>query len=60
MTEAFNEDNTEYGEERLYDFLLRVHPAPAQDVLKGLLSELAAFRGAALQSDDITAVVVRT
>jgi sigma-B regulation protein RsbU (phosphoserine phosphatase) len=58
VTEAFNDQNEAFGEERLKEFLRANRARPAQAVLEGLVAEIRAFTGTAPQSDDITLVVV--
>jgi sigma-B regulation protein RsbU (phosphoserine phosphatase) len=58
ITEAMDMFRAEYGDERLAD-LWRSHPldAPGEFIAR-LMGDVADFRGAAAQSDDMTAVVV--
>jgi phosphoserine phosphatase RsbU/P len=59
VTEAFNDLNEAFGEERLKDFVLANRAKPAREVLDGLIAEIRRFAGSAAQSDDITLVVVK-
>jgi len=59
VTEAFNEINKAFGEERLRDYLRSSRAKPARAVLDGLIAEIRRFTGTAAQSDDITLVVVK-
>ena len=59
VTEAFNDQNEAYGEERLREYVLSSRAQPARAVLDGLVAEIRRFAGAAAQSDDITLVVVK-
>jgi len=59
VTEAFNNLNEAFGEERLKDFVLANRAKPAREVLDGLIAEIRQFTGTAAQSDDITLVVVK-
>jgi sigma-B regulation protein RsbU (phosphoserine phosphatase) len=59
VTEAFNELNEAFGEERLSVFLLANRALPARTILNGLVDEIRRFAGGAAQSDDITLVVVK-
>lgn len=59
VTEAFNERDEYFGEDRLKDCVTRNGDLPVQDLLAALLAEIRAFTGTAPQSDDITLVVVR-
>ena len=60
VTEAFDETDALYGEERM-DRCLSALPAeaPAAEVVRGLVADVAAFSGAREQSDDITLLVLR-
>ncbi|MCK9579827.1 MAG: SpoIIE family protein phosphatase [Methanoregula sp.] len=59
VTEAFNEKDEYFGEERLMDCISRHRSRPAKEIMDTLLEEIRAFSGAAPQSDDITLVVIR-
>jgi phosphoserine phosphatase RsbU/P len=59
VTEAFNEAEEYFGEERLMDCVGRHRSLPAKDVLDALLKEIQEFAGSAAQSDDITLVIIR-
>ena len=59
VTEAFNEKDEYFGEERLMDCVTRNRALPAQALLSTLLSEIHTFTGTAPQSDDITLIVIR-
>jgi phosphoserine phosphatase RsbU/P len=59
ITEAFNERDEAFGEERLSGFLRLNRAKPARVVLEGLIAEIRRFTGTAAQSDDITLVVVK-
>ena len=59
FTEAFNEDEQEFGDERLKEILLKnAHRSP-KDVLAEIQSALDAFVGSAPQSDDRTIVIAK-
>ena len=60
VTEAFNEADQLYGEDRL-DRCLGALPAEASaaEILRGVVADVAAFAGAREQSDDITMLVLR-
>jgi sigma-B regulation protein RsbU (phosphoserine phosphatase) len=60
VTEAFNLQNEEFGEERLADYVRSHRHDPVQEILDGLIAEIRIFCGTAPQSDDITLVVMRT
>jgi serine phosphatase RsbU (regulator of sigma subunit)/anti-sigma regulatory factor (Ser/Thr protein kinase) len=57
ITEAMNKDNQQYGEERLLHFAYN-YPAgkKPEDVIKDLTTDVKAFVGEAVQSDDMTMV----
>ena len=60
VTEAFNETDQLYGEERL-DRRLATLPAgaPAADIIRSVAEDVAAFSGTREQSDDITMLALR-
>lgn len=58
VTEAFDEKEECFGEERVRDCLRRNRSLPAQEILSALLDEIRQFTGSAPQSDDITMVVI--
>jgi phosphoserine phosphatase RsbU/P len=59
VTEAFNDRNEAFGEDRLRAFLQENQAGPAREILDGLVAEIRRFTGTAAQSDDITLVVVK-
>jgi sigma-B regulation protein RsbU (phosphoserine phosphatase) len=59
VTEAFNEDDDLYGEERLSRVVVADGALDASGLLERCLNDLAAFRGRAPRSDDVTLMVVR-
>lgn len=59
ITEAFNEQDADFSEERLVAFLEKNRSLPSRELLDGLLAEIRSFRGNAPQSDDITMMVLR-
>jgi phosphoserine phosphatase RsbU/P len=59
VTEAFNDQNEAFGEERLRVFVRVNREKPAREILEELVAEIRRFTGAAAQSDDITLVVVK-
>jgi len=58
ISEALNARGEEFGEDRLKRAWETRGASPPAQVIEGLLSEVEAFRGRALQSDDMTLVVV--
>jgi serine phosphatase RsbU (regulator of sigma subunit) len=59
VTEAMNEQNDQYGEERLWDLLHVNSSASASDLLHAVRISLAGFVGNRAQSDDITIVIAK-
>jgi phosphoserine phosphatase RsbU/P len=59
VTEAFNEHDEAFGEDRLRDFVRENRTKPARAVLDCLIAEIRRFTGTAAQSDDITLVIVK-
>jgi len=59
ITEAFNEVDVDFSEERLVAYLEKNRSLKAREILAGLLAEIQEFRGNAPQSDDITLLVIR-
>ncbi|MDO8871843.1 MAG: SpoIIE family protein phosphatase [Methanoregula sp.] len=59
VTEAFNPQDEEFGEERLMDYLQKHRNDPVQEIIDGLIDEVRRFCGNRPQSDDITLVIVR-
>jgi len=58
VSEASDATDAQFGEDRLRELWLTSRTLPAVRVLDRVFAEVEAFRGAAPQSDDITAVVV--
>ena len=59
VTEAFNGEFEEFGEERLTRIVKTCHTLPAREVIGQILSGIRTFTGTTPQSDDITLVVLR-
>ncbi len=59
VTEAFNLQDQEFGEDRLVTYLQKHRNYPVQEIINGLIDEIRRFCGSAPQSDDITLVIVR-
>ena len=59
VTEAFNEEEDYFGEERLIASITRNRSRPVQEIMALLLDDIRRFCGNAPQSDDITLIVVR-
>ncbi len=58
VSEATDPRGDQFGEERLLELWRNCAATPAQQVLDRIVREVELFRGAASQSDDITALVV--
>ena len=59
ISEAMNVDGIDYTEERVEEFLRNIGPMSAQGVLDKVQNEIARYTSGALQSDDITLVVMK-
>ena len=59
VTEARSPDGGFYGEERYRERLAEAAGRPAADIVDAVLADVAAFRGDAEASDDLTLLVVR-
>jgi serine phosphatase RsbU (regulator of sigma subunit) len=59
ITEARASDGSFYGEERYAVLLRRLAGADAATIVETIVADVAAFRGAAEPSDDVTLLVVR-
>jgi sigma-B regulation protein RsbU (phosphoserine phosphatase) len=59
VTEAFNAEGEEFGEERLLDALKRHAEGSAAQIRDAVLREVDAFVGEAPQHDDLTMMVFR-
>ncbi len=59
VTEATDEAEEFYGEERLLELLGRMRGDPTQEIVNELLEEIRTFSGSAGQSDDITMLLAR-
>lgn len=59
VTEAMNMANEEFGDEHLVDCVRHRHGQDPQVVLDELVGEVRAFCGDAVQSDDVTMMLVR-
>jgi phosphoserine phosphatase RsbU/P len=58
VTECWNPAQEMFGEDRLKEALTACAGQPASGIVQSVTDQLAAYRGAAEQSDDITAVVL--
>ncbi len=59
VTEAHDEDDNEFGEERLAEFLRPIRNEPADAIVDKVFREIARFAGAAPQYDDITLFIIK-
>jgi sigma-B regulation protein RsbU (phosphoserine phosphatase) len=59
FTEARNESNKEYGEDRLLALIGQNHSLSAHDLLSTSLQDLSAYRGSAPKIDDLTVMVLK-
>jgi sigma-B regulation protein RsbU (phosphoserine phosphatase) len=59
VTEAFNEREACFGEDRLVASITRNRSRPVQEIMAALLEDIRQFCGNAPQSDDITLIVIR-
>jgi len=59
VSEAFNEQDEQYGEERIASFLKDKNGDTPRTLIEGLLADVNAFAGTRPQSDDITILTVK-
>jgi HAMP domain-containing protein len=59
VSEAMDEDERFYGEERFLDLLRRNRTEPCHEILREVIEEVRAFSGHAGQTDDVTVLLVR-
>ncbi|HEX9003819.1 MAG TPA: PP2C family protein-serine/threonine phosphatase [Blastocatellia bacterium] len=59
VTEAQDEDENEYGEARVADFLRPISLEPAASIVEKVFTEIDRFAGSAPQYDDITLFVIK-
>jgi phosphoserine phosphatase RsbU/P len=57
--EAVNVAGQEFGAQQLADVVAQTHEAPARRIVDAIFEAVVAFRGAASQNDDMTAVAVK-
>jgi serine phosphatase RsbU (regulator of sigma subunit) len=60
ITEAFNEQGDEFGEERLMDALLRHRHQSAQEMLTAIVGDVRQFSKSREQHDDITLIIAKS
>ncbi|MGH9940386.1 MAG: GAF domain-containing SpoIIE family protein phosphatase, partial [Blastocatellia bacterium] len=59
VTEAQDEDENEFGEERLAEFLRPIRNEPAETLVDKVFCEIDRFAGSAPQYDDITLFIIK-
>jgi len=59
VTEAQDENENEYGEERLAEFLRPIKHEPAETLVDKVFHEIDRFAGSAPQYDDITLFIIK-
>ncbi len=59
VTEAFDIDGVQFGEERLVEVLRAVRETPARDLPRSVVGRVKSFERGAPQADDITCVVLK-
>jgi len=59
VTEAFNERDEYYGEERMTAAITKNRSRPAREIGVALLEDIRLFAGSAPQSDDITFILIK-
>jgi len=59
VTEVFNEENDEFGEERLREVIKTERKSPLNEIQESLLAEMNRFRGTRNFSDDLTTLMLR-
>lgn len=59
VTEAQDEDENEFGEERLAEFLRPIKHEPAEILVEKVFHEIDRFAGSAPQYDDITLLIIK-
>jgi sigma-B regulation protein RsbU (phosphoserine phosphatase) len=59
VTEAQDENENEFGEERLANFMLPIRSEPAEALVEKVFLEIDRFAGSAPQYDDITLFIIK-
>lgn len=59
VTEAFNEKDEQFGEERLVDLLFHRRKESVEGLVNGVLGKIKLFAGGLAQSDDVTLLALR-
>ena len=59
VTEAFDKDENEFHDSRLYDSLAKNNTSPAVQLVENIIGEVQNFTGGVDQSDDITCMALK-
>ena len=59
IPEAMNENEEEYSDEKMINFFLKHSDSLAKDYIDSLVKDVKEYSGTALQSDDITAIILK-
>jgi sigma-B regulation protein RsbU (phosphoserine phosphatase) len=59
FTEAMNEENEEFGEERLVGSIARNRDEPANSIIQNVCTEVETFAARRPQHDDMTMIVIK-
>jgi serine phosphatase RsbU (regulator of sigma subunit) len=59
VTEAINERNEEFGQERLVKLIRETRMLPAREIRKRIFDEINRFAGDQPQADDITLIIIK-
>ena len=59
VTEALNESEEEFGNERVHGAIAEVEPGPAREAVEALVRAVVQFAGEAEQFDDLTCLVLK-
>jgi sigma-B regulation protein RsbU (phosphoserine phosphatase) len=59
VTEAMDEEENEYGEARLAEFLRPITQQPAEVLVEKVIAEIDRYAGSAPQHDDITLFIIK-
>ena len=59
ITEAMDEENSEYSDEKLEELAISLKSMSANEILQKILTDVRKFTHGIEQSDDITALVVK-
>jgi sigma-B regulation protein RsbU (phosphoserine phosphatase) len=59
VTEAIDGSGNQFGEQRLFDVARSNRGLSAEEITRGIRSEVLSFCGGTLQSDDITLIVIK-